>query len=334
MSTESSIKSSLEKVIANVKAFFKGGIFENAENRTVFVACFLLSILFWIILSLSERYDAEIQVPVAYLNLPENKVMMNKPPDTITVSVENVRGRDLLLQTSLNPKHLQLDYKRLAGEAIIPSNQLLKQLKEQLSYDNLDQNKIEPAVIKFQFEDKGVKKVPIKLVTDITTEYHFELKDNHFIQPDSIEVTGPMSYVGSLEFWRTDTVQYDDLNHSPKGSIGLKSPEGHYIQLSDQIVDYQLNVEEYTEKEVKVEIVSTNKPDTMKVFLYPQLANVKYQVGTSDYETEQNFKVVADFSTINMMKDSSVPLRLQDYPNNIRNVKINPDRVDFMIFVK
>ena len=65
------------------------------RRSVAFVLCVLLSGLFWLLTSLSKEYVDEVDIPVAYRNLPDNLLIANEPTILVRAKVKGL-GFDLL----------------------------------------------------------------------------------------------------------------------------------------------------------------------------------------------------------------------------------------------
>src|ERR1700750_3425788 len=65
----------------------KEGIRLNRRVFTFFI-CVLISIFFWLLMSLSKEYTITVSFPVNYVNLPTDKIISNHLPETIDIEIK------------------------------------------------------------------------------------------------------------------------------------------------------------------------------------------------------------------------------------------------------
>ena len=65
------------------------------QKVVTFLFFVFLSAIFWFFRALSQEYEDEILYPVRYINIPENKVIMNALPEKLALKVK-ARGRKIL----------------------------------------------------------------------------------------------------------------------------------------------------------------------------------------------------------------------------------------------
>lgn len=324
------------------KLYLPTGILESPEDRSVLVACMLISVIFWIGISLSQKYDTTIRIPIEYINFPEGKVVTSDRPDTISVYVKQVKGSELLQQMRFNPHSLKLDVGKTLRASITDSiitfdtRLLTKEIKQQLSYADIPPEGIEPNGILLTLQEKGRKKVAVAPRLRLEAANHFEIDQSQIqIEPDSIWIAGPANIVAQYNEWETDSIIHLNLNTAIDSSIQLHAPEASYLQLEHEKVRYIIGVEEFTENTLTLPVKTINKPDSISLFIYPNTVNIKFQIGLSNYAEAkvENFQAVADFSEVNFQKDQKVPVSLTTSKNilKLKNVILQPDKVDFII---
>ncbi len=324
------------------RQYLPTGILESPEDRSVLVACMLISIIFWFGISLTEKYDTVIPIPIEYTNFPKGKVVTNEQPDTLLVYVKQVPGKDLLRQMRFNPQALKLDVGKALRTSITDSiitfetRTLTKEIQQQLSYTNVPPEGIEPNSILLTINERGRKKIAIAPHFRLKAANHFEIDQSQIkIQPDSVWISGPKYIVETYTQWETDSIIHLELNATVDSSIQLVNPKQEYIKLDQDKIRYTIGVEEFTESTLSLPVKTINKPDSISLFIYPNTVNIKFQIGLSNYAEAkvENFQAVADFSEVNFQKDQKVPVSISTTKNilKMKNVLLQPDKVDFII---
>jgi len=303
----------------------------SSGDRYILLASMLASCIIWVFISLSQTYNIEVAVPVTYINLPDDKVLSKPLPEELFLYVKS-KGTNLIWQFYLSGKGVQIDHSRLLNNKVNTAN-LVHQFSMQLS--QLEIREIRPDTIYFIFEQKSEKLVPVKLQYDITTNNAFDLKLVS-AAPDTILVSGPTSLIDTLTNWPSELFKYRDINQNYKGNIKLQTPALSSVTISTNAVEYEIKVEEFTEKTLLIPIERVNLPPHQTVFMYPSEATVVFQVGISEFDQIESyyFKMIADFEEVNFVSDTSVPLRLAEKPISVRNVRFSPKYAEFIIVGK
>ena len=307
--------------------------FLSKEDRYTFLGCLLISFIFWMLTTLSKEYAYEISLPVSYINLPEDKVLVEKLEKKLAVSVR-ARGSDLL-RLGFFPKRqsLVIDYeKNVKQAAALHTRTLINQFEDQ--FGNIEIRDVSPPTIYFAFEAKKEKKVPLVLDYSVSTPPSYEVTDELIsTQPDSVTIAGPAPIIDTLKYWKTRKVTHKNLQQTTKGIVQLLEPATYGITLGMKTVNYQIDVEQYTEKRFDLPVNITNLPDEVSVFLHPQQVEVVFQVKMSrfEYTTPELFSLVADFSKVNLKSDTTVPIGINSAPHDVRYLRLASTTADFLI---
>ena len=120
------------------------------------------------------------------------------------------------------------------------------------------------------------------------------------------------------------------LNSSIKQEIELIHPEKTTI--SPEKVSLIIDVEKYTEKELRVPIEILNKPENAHIKLFPSELKVVFTVGLSRFEKIKisDFGASVDYNSI--VKDvNNLSVNLYKKPTFIQDLRFVPEKVEFLI---
>ncbi len=304
--------------------------FIAAEDRITLVACFFISCMIWVVTTLSEKYENEIVVAVEYINLPEDKALIEALPDKWYIWAE-ATGTALIKHTNFSPKTIVIDYEKHVSNNELHTDTQKKHFEEQL--DGFQIANISPPVVYFKLEKKVKKVVPIEFMADIEMVQHFYQSEAPIIMPDSMLVVGPASIVDTLKSWKTEPLTLREVNKDYKGDINLKKSDLASLKLSFERVSYWVKVVEFTEKRITVPISILHLPKNMNIFPYPQKVNIKFQVSIEEFDEISNdhFTVVSDFGKINVAQGEKLKVELLDTPPDIKNLTFSPQEIEYLI---
>ncbi len=303
------------------------------EDRAAFIFCIFLSCIMWLINALSEKYTVQMPIAVQYLNLPDDKVSIYPLPSSLQLTVVAF-GMDILKQFNIRNPILTIDCEQYKNkQRVLNTNSLIRQIEEK-NY-GLRITDIDPDSIHFVFDKKKTKKVALRVDYDISAAPHFKLKEVKAQNPDSIEVSGPVAYIDTLKQWPTQKIMMRDVNQPSVGDINLMIPDNNSVTLSHKKTTYQIEVSEFTEKQLELPIQPIHLPSGVRVFLYPNVVTLHFQVLTDNFDDikTEDFKVVADFSNMDSTSNANsvVALKLAELPSNIKSPEIQPKTAEFII---
>ena len=104
------------------------------------------------------------------------------------------------------------------------------------------------------------------------------------------------------------------------------------IEYSTEKIDVTIRVQKFTEASVELPILVENLPAGYSLKMFPDKVQVKYNVAFDNYEkiNASGFRAIIDFSKI-QEGDNKVKVQLVEFPEEIRAVKLNPEKVEYII---
>ncbi|CAA6821452.1 MAG: Unknown protein [uncultured Aureispira sp.] len=307
----------------NIKIFLK-------TDRAILMICISIAFVFWLMTKLSYSYKDTVIVQLNY-STPEGKIFTNPPPNQLEVDIEG-RGWDLLGFAFYNKERI-VDIPVAANEIRVISVTSLnaKVLKSLPKARILN---IHPETIKLQMEESATKMIPVVLEEQIRLAPLYQYVDSIKIEPNEIEIKGPASVIRDIHEWKTNVcIPAEEINKDINVEVSLEIHPNGSISLSTDKIRCLAAVEEVTEKRVKVPVEVLNVPDSLLLIILPKMVEVSSQVGLSDYDglSAEDFKVIVDFSRIDLFKERSIRVLLKEKPNYAKQVKCIPQKVDYII---
>ena len=327
------LKTSLLKFFNNIKQ-------RVILNRriSVFLICVLIAALFWFLNALTKNYYTIISFPVAYQNLPQDKVLTRKLPKSISLSLYAEGYHLLYHKLKFNRDTIYIDVSNLniyktgkTYEARLPTTSKFDKIADQFSSE-IKITRIIPDTIYFSFGNKKSKMIPVKVNAKVTFEKQYRMKDEIIYKPSAVLVEGLATLVDSIQVVETDSLIIDMLNKTMVKELKIKLPEQYEsLSLSSDHVMAKVEVEQYTEatKEVPINIVNLPKDFSIKTF--PEKVTITYLVAFSDFDnvTADHFKATVDYNKINTTNRLNVEISIA--PDFVKVVKVVPSKVEYII---
>ncbi len=304
----------------------------SINNRSLFLACLVVSCIVWLLNALAEEHTTLIEVPLQYNNLPKDKINTAPLTQQLNLMVKGT-GFNLLKQLlSANQHPLSLNYERYAPISLLPTVQLTNSLNQQLK--NVQIQNIRPDILSFQFEEKVTKHVPVQLNSSLNFTNAYFLKDSIGLFPQKVQLIGPISVLQDIEYWETDSLVLQDIKAHQNGKINLKTPKIYNLTIQPKVCNYNFKVDSWTEKELELPIKVVNLPDSLNVYLYPKTVQLHFQLPLSAYETyvADLFEVVADYERLDSTGSRLIPLELETDVLDIQRVYLRPEEVEVVVY--
>lgn len=307
---------------ADIRAFFK-------TDRGILLISLGISLLFWVLVKLSKEYTAKREVSITY-NIPEEMSFVSIPPNEIIVSLKG-RGWDLMYDYFGAPNRA-IKFS-LANSPLqnITNNQLKGKIIENVQSSNIVVEDMSTDYISIELGKSATKKIPVILEGEFTFAPEHQLQNTIKIIPDSVTISGPISLIEEYLSWPTTLLSIENLSNTVQQSLPLQPVERPQISLSDEVVQVEIPIEQFTEKSLFLPIMVKNGPDSLKVF--PPRVKTSFVIGLSSYDTinEQDFQLEVDLKGVPVnQENNTAPILLTKRPSGVKNIQFSPKAVSFL----
>jgi len=303
----------------------------------VFVLCLLIAVFFWFLMTLSKEYSVTFTFPVTYSNLPKDKVLSDQLPKSIDIEVRAKGFNILIYKLKSSQKQLFIDVRSAKPTAqknnfYILTNSEIEKIKNQFSA-SIGLVKIKPDTIYLNYNKKETKVVPVLHHIKLNFNKQFQLVDSIKIIPSLVQISGAADVIKNITFIETTPIEINDISKSMQLNLEVKKDEKtEKIEVSPAVIKAQVNVAKYTEATVTVPVETQNVPSGYTLKTFPDNVVIKYNVAFEDYEKVQasQFKLAVDYKKIDAA-GSKLKLQLIDFPKQAKSVKIDPEKVEYII---
>jgi YbbR domain-containing protein len=193
--------------------------------------------------------------------------------------------------------------------------------------------RIMPDTIFLNFNRKVSKRVPVKANINLTIDSQYQQSDSIRLLPDHIQVSGAADVLEKIKFIETVPVTVKNLNESRTLVLDIaKNSNAGYIETNFSQVKAQINVKKYTEASVELTIEAINLPPGYSLKSFPDKVQVKYNVAFDNYQNinASQFRAVIDYKKAEP-SSNKLKIVLEKFPEGIRSIKLNPEKVEFII---
>ena len=313
------------------------------QKFLTYLVFLLIAVAIWYLNALNKDSTAELKFSVRYIDLPDDKVLANTPPEYLTLTI-NAQGYTLLqyrFGLILNPISLEASYQTLRrknnapqGEYYLSTQAAFDKIAAQLQLrSDVDLRHVAPDTLKFLFSEIIRKDILVQPAITLQFEKDFFPKGEMRIEPAKVTVTGPKTLLDTMKYVYTRTKVFKRLKENFRASIDLRPV--HQLRYSVDKVHIEQVIERYTEATIMVPIEPVNLPEGLTMKVFPGTITLNCMVPVTDYEKLQPylFRAVADYTSIKDAKDNQTKVRVAvlHSPDYVTDVKFNPKNVDFII---
>ncbi len=297
----------------------------------VFLLFLIMTFFFWWSRAMSSSYDMELKVPVSLTDVPDDIRVLRAPDSYIMVRLS---GKGAALKKSskwANRNVLSLsasDFDLNNGHASVPATHFRDSLDSHLP-QSVSVRVMEPDSITFSYALQRTVVVPVEFGGTMESKEQFFMQNIQF-EPNSI----------SMKVLVSDTVMHHAVAAAgtltlDRDTITLQAgiePVPGVVFGTDQ-VSMTVISEQYTEKTLDIPVTGVNFPDQVQLRSFPRNISVSAWVRMSDYESisANDFRVVVDYNEIAGSDSPHALLHLYAQPASVRNVRIQPRVVDYLL---
>ena len=331
MSRLENIRDSVKSTEEEAKRFFHG---EQWRELLVFSFFVLLAFGFWLLQSLQQEYEMELNFPVRYRNVPADIAFDNPLPEQVKVKVKD-RGSVLLNYTfrrSFAPISIAVykDKSQKDGVLRVTRKQLETDIQKQLISTTLLEG-FEPQQIDIRYSKRASKEVPVIFEGAVRPVAGFQLAGEIRISPLRVTAYATSALLDTLKEAQTVYAEIADVNMETTHTLRLRPIEG--VSFEPPEVSVTIPVEEYTEKTLDVPVVCDGVPSHYTVRLFPSTVKVTCSVPLSRFTTlsEKLFEIHIPYSSLAQNALGTLPVKLTKQPEWVRIVTLSPDQVEFLL---
>ncbi len=325
----------MNRNFTNISEYLKVSELRKNRRIIVFLICVMIATAMWFLNALSKVYTTTISFPVKFINPPENRFLADKSTARIDLEVEG-QGFTLLRFKMMSYAPLSLDVseitknlKAVDGNYTISTRNLITTFEGKLNGE-LSVTNVTPEVMDIVLDRLETKTVPVVLDIKVDFETQFNLKTPIRTVPDKVKITGPTTVLEKIREVNTKVNISTKLNSDIKQEIDLIHPEKTTI--SPEKVTLIIQVEKYTEKELKIPIEVLHKPEKASIKLFPSELKVLFTVGLSRFESikASDFGAYVDYNSI-VNNVNILNVTLYKKPEFIQGLRFVPEKVEFLV---
>lgn len=301
------------------------------RRLTVFVSCLIVAFSTWMMIALSGNYVYKVESKVNYIDPPENRAYHPLQDDSVSLQIEGSGWQLLFSRLRLQPTAINVSLKSLSTRSFIVFSNQIGDINKQFA-SNQRVISVIPDTLFFDFSKRSVRKIPIRLMHNLTFEKNYGISGPVIMTPNHVIVNGATEDLKMFDVWPTTTLTRTDVNAPLTAKVGFMETKSNNIDVFPLSVKVEIPVEMFTEKivEVPVKVLNANGRD---VQVLPERVAITVMTPLSRYPSikADSFSVVIDLKDKLESGYSQLPVKLKRTPRFNKLVKVDPQVVDFFI---
>lgn len=304
----------------------------RSKRINVFLLFLLFSFLILIFSKLSKEYTSTIAFEIEKINVPEDKLILK---DSTFLNITLKTHGFKWFKYYIDKPKIKIDFSKdvTQKESVYLWNKSVAYLNNTQFDKQVQLLSMTPDTLVFRYGVNMLKYVPVKLNADIKFGAGYNTNHPITIEPDSVIVIGPHVLVSKIKELETEQVVLNDVRADLDFKAKLELPKkSKDLKFSDANVMLKAKVEKFTEGTLKVPVRIINVPNGVNLKYFPKDVNVSYYVSLKNFKSIKlnDFKVICDYSKIMENQSFLVP-ELIEFPEMVKNAKINQQQIEFII---
>jgi hypothetical protein len=292
----------------------------------------LIAIAAWLFMALNNKYPYTVKTVLKYNNIPQKKAFHPLQSDTVDLQVEGTGWQLLFARLRIKPQSIAISLEKLNNRNFILFSEQLYNVNNQLETSQKIIS-VKPDTLYFDFSEKTVKRVPVKLVSDIGFIKQYGVSNPIDITPDYVTISGPEEELNKIKEWKTDSLNLKDVQYTTKNMVGMTQSKMKNVSIFPASVEVKIPVDEFTEKVLDIPLKVINNREYYSVKLYPRKVKITFLVALSKYNqvNEDFIEAVVDMSEWKELNHNRLRVKIVRFPDFCKLVQILPGKVDFII---
>ena len=299
-----------------------------------FLICLGIASLLWVVHALNRNYTYTLKVPVKFLNLPSNNLIVGELPEKLDVEIKTSGLKLLFISLKKNYNEVIVDFNLMKNNAKSQAysiNNVYFNLKNSINFD-VELIKIRPDTLFFSINKSNSKLLPVKANLKVNCLPGYSIISKPTITPAYVTVSGDSISLQKMDTVYTYFLNLKDVHQNFTSPVQLKKP---YTSINYNVKDVQLsfNVDKLIESSIKIPVQIMNNTGNETIKLLPNFITIKYLVAMKDYENinENSFKAVVNFEHIKE-KQKNLQVEIIRTPSEVKIIKTTPSTISYLIY--
>jgi len=283
-------------------------------------------------MALNNKYPYTVKTVLKYNSIPQKKAFHPLQSDTVDLQVEGTGWQLLFSRLRIQPQSIAISLEKLNNRNFILFSEQLYNVNNQLETSQKIIS-VKPDTLYFDFSEKTVKKVPVKLVSELNFVKQYGVSNPIEINPDYVTISGPEQELDKIKEWKTDSLKLDDVQYTTKNVVGMTQSKLKNVTIFPASVEVKVPVDEFTEKVLEVPVKVINNQEYYNVKLYPRKVKITFLVALSKYSqvNEDFIEAVVDLNDWKKLNHNRLRVKVIRFPDFCKLLNIEPGKVDFII---
>ncbi len=307
-------------------------LLRSSRGKDFFIFLFFLGVsyIFWIIMTLNDDIQQDVNVNLEITNIPENYTFISEPPRFLQVGLRD-KGTVLANYSLSGIKTLRINYSDFtydeSKDRITLTAQQLNARLRNIFDPSTQIISIRPDSLNFIVTDRMPNLARVIPEVEATPASQFVISGPVTVSPDTVKVYSARHLRVRPSTVKTVKVTRSELKDTLVVEVRLQSETGTRIEPGSVKITVPVEPLISKRREIAVQLVHT--PENSNIVLFPSRVNVSYLLPMSLYNSENTVVTVsADYAR---HQNGKIPLTIGALPDFYRSVELSADSVEYLI---
>lgn len=304
----------------------------DAKEFLMFLFFLLAAFVFWYLTTMNQEYEMSYSVKTELKHLPNDVILTEPMPKVVKVVLKDRGDKLVEYKARGKMKTLDIDYRQHArtGRTAIYGAELEKLLRSKLASSTEIVSVTPDTLLYYAAEARGVK-LPVRWQGRIEADRQYVIEQVRLV-PDSVVVYAAKQLTDTMTAVYMPIVEHVGLTDSLKLLLA-PGREMWGVRYEPDAVEMNVAVSPYVVKRVQVPVEGYMFPYGQELKTFPSKVEVAFRVSLDNFRevTEEDFKILVRHSQIRDNNSGKVAISLDEMPDNVTDIVIEPTEVDYLI---
>jgi hypothetical protein len=299
----------------------------------LFIPFVAISAAFWLIVSLNDDLQRDVEIDVEYVNVPDSVTFITNPPSVIHVNVRD-KGTVLFTHAFVRRPVIKVDFRNYVSKGKLRvTRSSMAAFINSIFGKVVTIQSIDPDSISVAYTTAPAKEVAIRVNADITAALGKVISADPEPSQRKVKVYSTLPLIDTLKYVYTMPIIRRELADPTTVKVALKPIAGCRFDPAE--INVKIAVEPLENRKTMVDVKIDNLPEGEDLMVFPRKVEVYYLVpmSTGDISAD-NFSVVSDYRDVARFVSNNIPVKLAKSPSKVVNAKLATDSVEYTLIHK
>lgn len=302
----------------------------RGKEILLFLLFLMISYVFWLLLTLNNEMQEDIEVPVEIAGIPDSVTVISNIPESLKISVRD-KGSTLMKYKLGGVKPLKInwaDYSQAKNKFLLNKADLGAKLRDYISSSSQLVTML-PDSISLSYTTTPGRRVGVKVQADLKPIFGSIINGPLTTNTDSVWLFSVEDLPHDLTHVETLPIVRSSLSDTTEITVAIKPLPG--VKIVPEEIVVKVPVEPLIARRQMATVIAKNIPDNISLHTFPSRIEIAYLVPMSEYNSEPyDINAYVDYADIANNTSGKLPVTLSLYPESYHSVEAIPDSVEYI----